>query len=115
MDHYINETKKKSFTMIIQGLIDSTLNALKEESDEWGMGEMDELDEVSSVENIVVDNIDKTNGLLVSVTIHKNSRRNDFDNLISEIEARMSDWIPNIELYVNEIIDERKFGPGIDW
>ena len=115
MDHYINETKKKSFTTIIQGLIDSTLNALKEESDEWGMGEMDELDEVSSVENIVVDSIDKTNGLLVSVTIHKNSRRNDFDNLISEIEARMSDWIPNIELYVNEIIDDRKFGPGIDW
>jgi len=115
MEHYINETKKKSFTTIIQGLIDSTLNDLKEESDEWGMGEMDELDEVSSVENIVVDNIDKTNGLLVSVTIHKNSRRNDFDNLISEIEARMSDWIPNIELYVNEIIDDRKFGPGIDW
>ena len=79
------------------------------------MGEMDELDEVSSVENIVVNNVVKTDGILVSVTIHKNSRRNDFDNLISEIEARMSDWIPNIELYIENTIDDREFGPGIDW
>ena len=115
MKFIITESQGKSIDNMIQRMIDSTLDIIKEESDDWGMGEMDELDEVSSVENIVVDNIDKTNGLLVSVTIHKNSRRNDFDNLISEIEARMSDWIPNIELYVNEIIDDRKFGPGIDW
>jgi hypothetical protein len=51
----------------------------------------------------------------VSVTIHKNSKRKDFDNLINEIEARMQEWIPNIELYVEDIIDDRKFGPGIDW
>jgi hypothetical protein len=82
---------------------------------------MDELDEINSVNKIVVNDVAKkdyihfTDGVLVLVTIHKNSRRNDFDNLISEIEARMSDWIPNIELYVNEIIDDREFGPGIDW
>ena len=115
MKYIVTESQVKSLQDQIQGLIDSTLNTLKEESDEWGMGEMDELDEVSSVENIVVNNVVKTDGILVSVTIHKNSRRNDFDNLISEIEARMSDWIPNIELYIENTIDDREFGPGIDW
>ena len=115
MKYIISESQAKSLDSMIQRMIDSTLDIIKEESDEWGMGEMDELDEVSSVENIVVNNVVKTDGILVSVTIHKNSRRNDFDNLISEIEARMSDWIPNIELYIENIIDDRKFGPGIDW
>lgn len=115
MKYIVTESQVKTLQDQIQGLIDSTLDTLKEESDEWGMGEMDELDEVSSVENIVVNNVVKTDGILVSVTIHKNSRRNDFDNLISEIEARMSDWIPNIELYIENTIDDREFGPGIDW
>jgi hypothetical protein len=52
---------------------------------------------------------------MVSVTVHKNSKREDFDNLITEIEARMEDWIPNIELYIEDIVDNREFGPGIDW
>ena len=115
MKYIVTESQVKTLQDQIQGLIDSTLDTLKEESDEWGMGEMDELDEVSSVENIVVNNVVKTDGILVSVTIHKNSRRNDFDNLISEIEARMSDWIPNLELYIENTIDDREFGPGIDW
>jgi hypothetical protein len=100
---------------MIQGMINSTLDTIIEESDEWGMGEMDELDEVSSVDSIVVNSVDKTVYTRVSVTIHKNSKRKDFDNLINEIEARMQEWIPNIELYVEDIIDDRKFGPGIDW
>jgi divalent metal cation (Fe/Co/Zn/Cd) transporter len=100
---------------MIQGMINSTLDTIIEESDEWGMGEMDELDEVSSVDNIVVNSVDKTVFMRVSVTIHKNSKREDFDNLINEIEARMQEWIPNIELYIENIVDERKFGPGIDW
>jgi hypothetical protein len=100
---------------MIQGMINSTLDTIIEESDEWGMGEMDELDEVSSVDNIVVNSVDKTVFMRVSVTIHKNSKRQDFDNTINEIEARMQDWIPNIELYIENIIDDREFGHGIDW
>lgn len=115
MKFIITESQGKLIDNMIQRMIDSTLDIIKEESDDWGMGEMDELDEVSSVENIVVNNVVKTDGILVSVTIHKNSKREDFDNLINEIEARMQDWIPNIELYIENIIDDRKFGPGIDW
>lgn len=115
MKFIITESQGKSIDNMIQRMIDSTLDIIKEESDDWGMGEMDELDEVSSVDKIVVNYVDKTVFTVVSVTIYKNSKREDFDNLINEIEARMQDWIPNIELYIENIIDDRKFGPGIDW
>ena len=115
MKFIITESQGKLIDNMIQRMIDSTLDIIKEESDDWGMGEMDELDEVSSVDKIVVNYVDKTVFTVVSVTIHKNSKREDFDNLINEIEARMQDWIPNIELYIENIIDDRKFGPGIDW
>lgn len=115
MKYIVTESQVKSLHNMIQGMVNSTLDTIIEESDEWGMGEMDELDEVSSVDNIVVNSIDKTVFMRVSVTIHKNSKREDFDNLINEIEARMQEWIPNIELYIENIVDDRKFGPGIDW
>lgn len=115
MKFIITESQAKSLHNVIQGVINSTLDIIKEESEDWGMGEMDELDEVSSVNKIVVNDVVKTDGILVSVTIHKNSKREDFDNLIEEIGARASEWIPNIELYIKNIIDDREFGPGIDW
>ena len=115
MKFIITESQAKSLHNVIQGVINSTLDIIKEESEDWGMGEMDELDEVSSVNKIVVNDVVKTDGILVSVTIHKNSKREDFDNLIEEINARISEWIPNIELFIENIIDDREFGPGIDW
>ena len=115
MKYIVTESQVKSLKQKVQSKIDDIMNDIREESDEWGMGEMDELDEVSSVDNIVVNSVDKTVFMRVSITIYKNSRREDFDNLINEIEARMQDWFPNIELYIEDIIDDRKFGPGIDW
>jgi hypothetical protein len=100
---------------MIQGLINSTLDTIIKESDEWGMGEMDELDEVSSVDKIVVDRVVKISKIKVYINIYKNSKREDFDNLRAEIQYRLEDWMPNIELYIENIIDDRKFGPGIDW
>ena len=115
MKFIITESQAKSLHNVIQGVINSTLDIIREESEDWGMGEMDELDEVSSVNKIVVNDVVKTDGILVSVTIHKNSKREDFDNLIEEIGARASEWIPNIELFIENIIHDSKFGPGIDW
>ena len=121
MKFIITESQAKSLGNTIQRLINSTLDIIREESEEWGMGEMDELDEVNSVNKIIVNDVAKkdyihfTDGVLVLVTIHKNSKREDFDNLIEEINARISEWIPNIELFIENIIDDREFGPGIDW
>ena len=79
MKFIITESQGKSIDNMIQRMIDSTLDIIKEESDDWGMGEMDELDEVSSVDKIVVNYVDKTVFTVVSITIHKNSKREDFD------------------------------------
>lgn len=115
MKYIVTESQVNKLQDRIQELIDSTLDVIKEESDEWGMGEMDELDEVSSVDKIVVDRVVTVSKLKVYIDIYKNSKREDFDNLRDEIQYRLEDWFPNIELYIDNIIDERTFGPGIDW
>jgi len=112
MKYVITESQSKSFQKMIQGLINLTLDTLKEESEDWGM---DEIDEVQSVDKIVVNRVVTINKMKVYVNIHKNSNRYDFDNLRAEIQYRLKDWFPNIELYVEDIIDDTKFGPGIDW
>lgn len=115
MKFIITESQVKSLHNVIQGMINSTLDIIREESEEWGMGEMDELDEVSSVDKIVVDRVVKISKIKVYINIYKNSKREDFDNLRAEIQYRLEDWMPNIELYIENIIDDREFGPGIDW
>ena len=115
MNYIITESQVKSLQTVIQNQIDSVLDKIRMESEDWGMGEMDEIDEVQSVDKIVVDRVVTINKIKVYVNIHKNSNRYDFDNLRAEIQYRLKDWFPNIELYVGDIIDDRKFGPGIDW
>lgn len=115
MRYIISESQSNKFVSSIQSKIDEIMRQIVEESEDWGMGEMDELHEVQSVDKIVVDRVVPSSKIEVYIDIYKNSKREDFDNLISEIDARMSDWFPNIELYIDNIIDNRKFGPGIDW
>ena len=115
MKFIITESQAKSLHNVIQGMINSTLDIIREESEDWGMGEMDELDEVSSVNKIVVDRVVKISKIKVYINIYKNSKREDFDNLRAEIQYRLEDWLPNIELYIENIIDDREFGPRIDW
>jgi len=115
MRYIISESQSNKLVLSIQSKIDEIMRQIVEESEDWGMGEMDELDEVNSVNKIVVDRVDPISKIKVYIDIYKNSQREDFDNLINEIEARIQDWFPNIELYIDNIIDERTFGPGIDW
>ena len=115
MRYIISESQSNKLVSSIQGLIDDTFETIKQESEDWGMGEMDELDEVNSVNKIVVDRVVPISKLKVYIDIYKNSKREDFDNLRAEIQYRLEDWYPNIELYIDDIIDERTFGPGIDW
>ena len=113
---YIIDQKQLEITKnLIQGLINSKLDSLREESEEWGMGEMDELHEVQSVDKIEVVNVVMSGKIKVLINIYRTQLRDDFDNITEEIEYRLEDLLPNIELEINDIIDERKFGPGIDW
>lgn len=111
----LKDTQLEKIKNKIQDLIDYELNQLREESEEWGMGEMDELHELQSVDKITIDHITMIGKIKVYINIHREQLRHDFDNLRAEIQYRLENWIPNIELYINEIIDNREFGPGINW
>lgn len=115
MRYIISENQSNKLVSSIQSKIDEIMRQIVEESEEWGMDEMDAIHEVNSVNKIVVDRVDPISKIKVHLDIYKNSKREDFDDLINEIEARIQDWFPNIELYIDDIIDDRKFGPGIDW
>jgi hypothetical protein len=115
MKYIITESQSKLLQPTIQSLIDSELDSLRTESEDWGMEDMDAIHEVQSVDKIVIDRIVTVSKIKVYVNIYTNSNRNDFDNLRAEIQYRIEDWLPNIELYIENIIDDREFGPGIDW
>lgn len=99
----------------IQNMINFALDTIREESEDWGMGEMDELHEIGAIDKIKIDRIEKDKVLQVYVNIYLNYPRYDFENTLNEIEYKIRIHFPKINLIENEIIDDRKFGPGIDW
>lgn len=99
----------------IQNLVTRSLEKMQDYTFDMGLGEMDELNEINSVDEIKVTNIVMDEVPLLYVDIYVNSNRRDFDNLISEIEVEVSRYLPNIQIIVDKIVDTRTFGPGIDW
>lgn len=106
---------ENDLTEVMQDYVDFTLDKIRDESEEWGMGEMDELHEIAAIDKIKIDRIEKDKVLNVYVNIYLNYPRYDFENTLNEIEYRLRKQFPKINFIENEIIDERTFGPGIDW
>ena len=100
----ITENQIDKLQAHIQNVIDSELDNIREESQEWGLGEMDELDEVDSIDKIVIDRVVPHVGIVVYIDIYTNTGREDFDNIRAEIQYRVSEWIPNVKLFINKII-----------
>jgi hypothetical protein len=108
----LNESKIEKF---IQKIIDNALKDLRDSTEEMGLGEMDELDEINSVDKIKVTNVVKDKVFVIHVDLYVNTDRDDFDNIIYEIEYKVGRFLGNVEIMVDNIIDTRTFGPGIDW
>jgi len=115
MKYLITESQVNSLIKPIQTAINFALDGIREDSEEWGMGEMDELHEIGAIKKIIVDRIEKDKRLMVYVNIYINYARHEFENTLHEIQFRIKSHFPRIKLIENEIIDERTFGPGIDW
>jgi len=100
----ITESKVGQIKTLLQEILDDELNNLRQEADEeWGLGEMDEIDEVSSVDKIIVDEIKTTDGISAYVNVYINTDREDFDIIFPMIEYIIEQWIPNAKIYINTI------------
>jgi hypothetical protein len=99
----------------LQRMLDGALQKLQNSTEEMGLGEMDELDEINSVDDIKITNFVKDEVPVLYVDLYVNSNRDDFDNIIYTMEYELEKHIGNIQIIVNKIIDTRTFGPGIDW
>ena len=89
----------------LQIIIDSTLQKLQDDTFEMGLGEMDEYEEISSINRIEVDRIVPYTGIKVYVNLYVNNEdREDFNNVRSEIQYRVSEWVPNIVILIDSVI-----------
>lgn len=104
MKYILNPSQISKLKNFVQSFINSELETIKNESDDWGLGEMDELDEINSVDKIVVDRIVPYTQIKVYVKIYRNSEREEFDNLISDLRYRLQQNIPNSNILIDEII-----------
>ena len=105
MNIEITDKQLDKLSSIIQGLIDSQLNIIREESEEWGLGEIDEYNELSSIDKIIIDRIVPYSKIKVYVDLYRNSDREEFDNIRAELQYMINEWLPKVELYINQIID----------
>ena len=108
----INESK---IIDALQKRINVIIEQIREDSEDWGLGEMDGLNEIQSIEKIEIDRFVNFTRPVIYVNIFVNSQRRDFDNVMSEINYQIQKLLPSSFVQVNEIIDTRTFGPGIDW
>jgi hypothetical protein len=99
MKFIISENKVKSLKQISQDLINNELNNLRIMSDEeWGLGEMGEIEEVSSV-----DKIEMSDGVNVYLDMYVSTDREEFDLVIGAVEYSLEQWFPNVTVHTNII------------
>ena len=91
----------------LQIIIDSSLQKLQDDTSEMGLGEMDELNEINSVDEIKITNFVKDKVSVLHVDLYVNSDREDFDNIIASMESELEKYIGNILIIVDNIIDTR--------
>lgn len=106
MKFIISENKLEKLKRQIQTFVDFGLTSLRQESEDWGLGEMDELFEVESIERIEVVKLDPGEKMNVFINIYQFNDREEYDNTLSWIEGVVEEVIPNVSFHINEIIKD---------
>jgi hypothetical protein len=97
-------TNDDKLIKLIQTYINLGLSTIRKDSEDWGLGEMWELEVLSSVNRIVVDRIEIKSEIVVYVNIYLNHHNDDYFDLVTEVNYYVGDIIPNIELKENKVI-----------
>ena len=105
---------ESKFERGLQRMIDSALQKLQNSTEEMGLGEMDELDEINSVDEIKITNFVKDEVPVLYIDLYVNSDREDFDNIIYTMEYEIEKHVGDIKIIVDNIIDTRTYVLGID-
>ena len=105
---------ESKFERGLQRMIDSALQKLQNSTEEMGLGEMDELDEINSIDEIKITNFVKDEVPVLYIDLYVNSDREDFDNIIYTMEYEIEKHVGDIKIIVDNIIDTRTYGLGID-
>ena len=91
--------KEKQLKIICQDIIDSALDSIVKDSEDWGLGEMYELETLDSIDKIVVTNVTSHTRITIYVDIYlktKEEDQYDYYDIMSELRYRVeSRWIPN--------------------
>ena len=95
--------REKQLLPIIQNLIDSNVEKMIQESDDWGLGEMYELEVLRSLDHIKVDRITLGDKIKVYINIYLKNFFDDMQDIRAELQYRLEEWIPIIEIYINEL------------
>ena len=100
----ITESKVEQLKNFLQETIDNELEKVRLEAEtEWGLGEMDELDELYSVDRIVVDDIKKSESMNIYVNVYISTDREEFDNIFAMIHYLISQWIPTSKVHIEKV------------
>jgi hypothetical protein len=101
MEIKLSQNKLKK---IVQSQIDVCLNNIRQESEDWGLGEMDELYEIDSIDKIVVDRVVTFERFKIYIDIYQNKPRDEYDNTMAEIQYQLNDIFPDVVIHLNEIM-----------
>ena len=105
MKYILDNKQLDNLKKTIQLLIDIEIDSLKKESEEWGLGEMSELNELDAIKKIEVYKIIPEEKIIVIINIHTTTNKiYDFDIIFSEIEARVQNHLLPLEFSINKII-----------
>ncbi len=88
----------------IEKLINRTLKQLRVDAEDFGLGEMDELEEIESIVKIDVEDIKLSKPPVLYLTIYVNGDRSDYDTVLGVIKYDLRKFIPNIKI-VEEIVN----------
>lgn len=107
MKFIINEINLEKLKNVIQNHINDILNSIRRDADdEWGLGEMDEIYEIESIDRIEVTRVDFEGGIKVYIDLYNNRDREEYSNTIGTLEYMLNEHIPNIELILENVIQE---------